>query len=148
MRIKFEVIDDYKDTVTPRKSYKSDAGWDLYALDEVILPPSQVVFIPVGIRLVMPIDADVFALNATPSGLAKRGLTVLGGIIDPGYAGDCGPLLLNTTAHPQKISSHMKVSQLVFLSRVEVVVDNDLVSKFVRKPKVWSVRDARDVPSL
>lgn len=136
MRVDFERLDSH--AILPVRKFKSDAGWDLFSVASVVIAPRAHQYIPVGIRLIMPLDCDVFAWNATPSSLARRGLQVLGGIIDPGYGGDCGPVLYNLSDTAQSIACGDKVSQLIFLPRIEVIVDDEVEKHFVRKAKQWN----------
>lgn len=144
MRVNFERLSG--SAIDPVRKFKSDAGWDLFSIREVTILPRTHQYIPVGIRLIMPLDCDTFAWNATPSSMAKRGLTVLGGIIDPGYGGDCGPVLYNLSNTSQLIHAGDKVSQLIFLVRTEVIVDPELEKRFVRKAKRWNNHHARVAP--
>lgn len=63
----------------------------MYAPEEVRLKPNRVCAVPLGITVVGP--EDWWFQIAPRSGLAARGLMVLGGVVDPGFRGELVALL-------------------------------------------------------
>lgn len=118
MKINLTRLD--KDAVEPKRRYPSDAGLDLFSLQEVIIQPQEMIAVPVGWRMVIPLHENCFAWNTNTFSSSSKGLIVLPGIIDPGYFGDCGPLIFNLSKFERVILPGDKVSQLVFLSRVQI----------------------------
>lgn len=80
--IKVEVLDGGK---MPTKAHASDAGWDLYATEDITIFPGQVMKHPLNIRLELP--ANTWAEITSKSGLGAKGLMVYAGVIDQGYRG-------------------------------------------------------------
>lgn len=80
--IKVEVLDGSK---MPTKAHASDAGWDLYATEDITIFPGQVMKHPLNIRLELPINT--WAEITSKSGLGAKGLMVYAGVIDQGYRG-------------------------------------------------------------
>jgi dUTP pyrophosphatase len=72
----------------PTKKYASDAAWDLYALEDTIIPARGWTRVHTGIRMSIPVGHA--GLIMSRSGLASRGLYVLNapGVIDAGYSGE------------------------------------------------------------
>jgi dUTP pyrophosphatase len=72
----------------PTKKHDSDAAWDLYALEDTIIPARGWNRVHTGIRMSIP--AGYAGLIMSRSGLASRGLYVLNapGVIDAGYSGE------------------------------------------------------------
>jgi dUTP pyrophosphatase len=80
--IKVEVLDGGK---MPAKANPTDAGWDLYATDNITIYPGQVMKHPLNIRLQLP--KNTWAEITSKSGLGAKGLLVYAGVIDEGYRG-------------------------------------------------------------
>ncbi|MBV8674712.1 MAG: dUTP diphosphatase [Acidobacteriaceae bacterium] len=72
----------------------SDLGYDLYAIEDVVLPPGVPVKVRTGIAVEGP-PGWGFILGDRSS-MAARGVTYAGGRIDAGYRGEILVCLLNT----------------------------------------------------
>lgn len=91
----------HEKAIKPSKSRKLDAGFDLYALDDVVIAPRSQLIVDTGIELVeLP---DVYKVNWSTvmliwprSGLdAKFALTTGAGVVDYLYRGQVLVLLKN-----------------------------------------------------
>ena len=72
-----------------------NAGYDLYAIETVIIPPGERRLIKTGIAINTPFG--YYASIRNRSGMSfKNGGDVLAGVIDHGYCGEVGVVLLNT----------------------------------------------------
>lgn len=71
----------------------SDLGFDLYALEDVVLEPGVVVRVRTGIAIEGP-EGYGFVLGDRSS-MAARGVTYAGGRIDAGYRGEILVCLIN-----------------------------------------------------
>lgn len=80
--IKVEVLDGGK---MPTKAHATDAGWDLYATEDITIYPGQVMKHPLNIRLQLP--PNTWAEITSKSGLGAKGLMVYAGVIDQAYRG-------------------------------------------------------------
>lgn len=80
--IKVEVLECGK---MPTKAHPTDAGFDLYATEDIAIYPGQVMKHPLNIRLELP--SNTWAEITSKSGLGARGLMVYAGIIDQAYRG-------------------------------------------------------------
>lgn len=80
--IKVEVLEGGK---MPTKAHLSDAGWDLFATEEITIYPGQVMKHPLNIRLELP--TNTWAEITSKSGLGAKGLMVYAGVIDRAYRG-------------------------------------------------------------
>lgn len=69
----------------PTKVRHTDAGFDLYATEDICLYPGQSGKTPLNIRLKLP--ASTYAEITTKSGLGSKGHSVRAGIIDEEYRG-------------------------------------------------------------
>jgi len=69
----------------PTKANYNDAGFDVYATEDISLYPGQVIKHPLNIKMKLPIGA--WARIETKSGLGAKGMMVWAGVIDEGYRG-------------------------------------------------------------
>ena len=110
-----------EDAIIPKYAHSTDAGVDLYSVEEFTLKPSEYALIKTGIAIALP---KGFEAQVRPkSGLAlKHGITVLNtpGTIDEEYRGEVGVILINHSDKEFKIEKGMKIAQLVF-AKVEHV---------------------------
>lgn len=81
-RIEVKVEDGGK---LPHKVRQTDAGFDLFATEDIVLYPGQSGKTPLNVRLKLPINT--YAEITTKSGLGSRGHAVRAGIIDEEYRG-------------------------------------------------------------
>jgi dUTP pyrophosphatase len=99
----------------PAYAHPGDAGADLRAAEEVVLPPGGRATVGTGVAVAVP---DGYAGFVHPrSGLASRhGITVVNapGTIDAGYRGEVRVVLLNTDpAQPFTVRRGDRIAQLV-----------------------------------
>jgi dUTP pyrophosphatase len=99
----------------PAYAHPGDAGADLRAADEVVLPPGGRATVGTGIAIAVP---DGYAAFVHPrSGLASRhGITLVNapGTVDAGYRGEVRVVLLNTDpAEPFTVRRGDRIAQLV-----------------------------------
>jgi dUTP pyrophosphatase len=99
----------------PAYAHPGDAGADLCAAADVVLPPGGRATVGTGIALAVP---DGYAAFVHPrSGLAARhGITLVNapGTVDAGYRGEIRVVLLNTDpATPFTVRRGDRIAQLV-----------------------------------
>ena len=99
----------------PAYAHPGDAGADLCAAEDVVLPPGGRATVGTGIAIAVP---DGHAAFVHPrSGLASRhGVTVVNapGTIDAGYRGEVSVVLLNTDPdEPFTVRRGDRIAQLV-----------------------------------
>jgi len=97
----------------PWRSRDTDAGFDLFALENMQLPPGDIAYIRTGVHLMPP--AGYFFYIAPRSGVTKTGVVAIGGVIDAGYTGEILAPLLNTTKDTYVVHQGDRVAQAVFL---------------------------------
>lgn len=98
----------------PAYARAGDAGLDLLAAAPVTLPPGGRELVPTGLRVAIP--EGHAGLILPRSGLALRsGVTVLNapGLIDSGYRGEIGVLLINHGAEVATLGRGERIAQLV-----------------------------------
>jgi dUTP pyrophosphatase len=99
----------------PAYAHPGDAGADLCAAADVVLPPGGRASVGTGIAIAVP---DGYAAFVHPrSGLAARhGITLVNapGTVDAGYRGEVRVVLLNTDpAEPFTVRRGDRIAQLV-----------------------------------
>ena len=118
--IQVEVQDGGK---MPFKAHATDAGFDLFATEDISIAPGQVIRHPLNIRLGLP--ENCWAEITSKSGLGAKGLLVYAGVIDSGYTGVPHVVATNlklveiaedgtvTEAKPLNIKKGEKLAQLI-----------------------------------
>lgn len=108
------------DLPLPAYEHPGDAGMDLRSRIDVTLAPGERQLVPTGMAIALP--AGYVALVCARSGLALRhgiGLVNAPGVIDAGYRGEIGVILVNHDATtPVTLKRGDRIAQLV-IERVE-----------------------------
>ena len=110
----------YEDTILPTRSNKEDAGWDLYAHEDVVIGPHLTIKVGTGIAIATP--KKTFGGIFARSGLAsKQGIRPANcvGIVDTGYRGEVGVALHNDGVTPVEIHKGDRIAQLIFVPYVK-----------------------------
>ena len=98
----------------PQKAHEDDAGFDLYASEDFLLPAHGFGCVPTALSIELP---EGYEAQVRPrSGLAaKYGVTVLNapGTIDAGYRGEVKVILINHGEADFPISAGMRIAQMV-----------------------------------
>jgi dUTP pyrophosphatase len=112
--VRIEVVRSDPALALPAYAREGDAGLDLAAAETITLPPGGRQLVSTGLRVAIP---DGYAGLVLPrSGLALRsGVTVLNapGLIDSGYRGEIGVLLVNHGDLAVTIGRGERIAQLV-----------------------------------
>jgi dUTP pyrophosphatase len=97
----------------PTRANSTDAGADLYSIENVMVPPLERKLISTGISVKIP-DGH-YGRIAPRSGLAyKNGIDVLAGVIDSEYTGEIKVILYNTDKNNyHKVSLGDKIAQII-----------------------------------
>lgn len=114
--MKLDLFKYDKDAKAPVCAYIGDAGNDLFSTVDMIIMPGERKIVPTGIGMKIP--EGFVGLIWDRSGLAsKKGITVLGGVIDSTYTGEIKVILLNTTTEkyftPVRIRKGDKIAQII-----------------------------------
>jgi len=83
------------DAILPSYGHPGDAGLDLYSTEDFVLAPGMRHLFPTGISMMLP-EGYFASIRGRSGNAAKKGISVLGGVIDHTYRGDYGVILLNT----------------------------------------------------
>lgn len=107
-----------------RRGTLESAGYDLFPLEECILPPKRQLMIDTGLSIKIP--KSHYGRIAPRSSLAlKHGIAVQGGVIDADFSGPIKVILFNHSSEPLHLSPHRAMAQLILekcsMIRVELV---------------------------
>jgi dUTP pyrophosphatase len=99
--------------VIPKRNNPTDAGADLYAVEQIEIPPLSRAIVPTGISIEIP--EGFYARIAPRSGLAaKQGIDVLAGVCDSSYRGEIKVVLFNSDREsPFNVTYGDKIAQLI-----------------------------------
>ena len=95
----------------PEKAHQSDAGYDLFAVENVSIPPYGQAKIGTGVKMAIP--QNFAGLIWDKSSLAAQGLKTMGGVIDSGYRGEIIIIAKNLTEEFFNITKGQKVAQII-----------------------------------
>ena len=102
----------------PARAHPGDAGYDLFAAEGVSLAPGERAVVPTGIAIELPPGHAGWVVPR--SGLARRhGIALVNapGLIDEGYRGEIGVLLLNTDrSETVELAVGDRIAQLVVMA--------------------------------
>ena len=93
------------------KATPQSVGFDIKAIEDVELQPWNHKIIRTGIKILPP-DGTYIRI-ASRSGLAAKGITVEGGVIDPDYTGEIKVILYNHSDEVFQVECGMKIAQLI-----------------------------------
>lgn len=111
----------------PTRANKSDAGWDLYADEDMEIYPSTRATVSTGVSMAIP-DGCV-GLIWPRSGLAvKSGIDVFAGVVDSGYRGEVKVCLYNCGEKTFQIEPGDRIAQILIqkIEDVELVETDNL----------------------
>jgi len=115
------------DAVLPKYAKTGDAGLDLCSTEDYILVPGEKKIFGTGLQFEIP--SGYFGSMRDRSGLAaKHAIHTLAGVIDSGYRGEVGIVLVNLGKSEFKINKGDRIAQLVIQSYADcnVVEVNEL----------------------
>ena len=99
-----------------------DVGFDLYAAEYTDIGAGMTAVVKTGLELAA--DPCTFIMSGRPlrsllkiegrSGMALKGVWPVGGIIDPGYRGEIGVVLFNSTLRAWSVEPGDRIAQIVW----------------------------------
>lgn len=115
----------------PKKQHQADAGFDLEANADIRIPVGSWTLVPTGTRLQIP--EGYVGKVCSRSGLAlKHGVAVLNapGIVDSGYQGDVGVVLINHGVEPFEVKKGERIAQLL----IEKLPETTIIGGEIQSP--------------
>ncbi|ACB85540.1 dUTP diphosphatase [Natranaerobius thermophilus] len=110
MKIKISAKDEHM----PKYQNPGDVGADLKSAEEetIIIPAGENKLIKTGVKIELP--QDIMATVHPRSGLAKKGIIAITGIIDIGFRGEIKVNLANLSTNHVEINPGDRIAQMVF----------------------------------
>lgn len=126
MKINFKKLSDT--AITPKKANYNDAGFDLYADEDVILAYGETKAIQTSIALELP---DGYMADVRPrSGLTRdTALRVHYGTVDAGYRGGIGIICENADHHTNSFNINEEVLMIKMPDIIGVELKTDIEIK-------------------
>ena len=98
------------DAVLPTYAYPGDAAFDLYSTSAAVLKKGEYKVVPTGLSSEIP--KGYFVSFRDRSGLAaKEGIHTMAGVIDSGYRGEWGVVLINLGKKAYRIQKGERIAQ-------------------------------------
>jgi len=108
--------------ILPKYAHDGDAAMDLYSVENYVVPSGKRQLVSTGIAMEFP--EGFFASIRDRSGLAmKKGITILGGVVEYTYRGEYGVVLLNTGGEDFVINAGDRIAQVVIQPVATAVVE-------------------------
>ena len=120
--IELKVVKTHPDAKLPHRAHDSDSGYDVYSVEEAIVPGNGSVVVPVGLTLAYITPGYWFRVEPR-SGLGfKHNLQPHLGIIDNGYRGDLGIKLYNFSNVNITLIRGTRIAQLVLYPHITATI--------------------------
>jgi dUTP pyrophosphatase len=104
--------------IPPKKNLSSDACYDLFALEDCIIPTviNNYSVVPTATKIKTGIALDIPKGHAgfihDRSGMGFKMIKVFGGVIDVGYFGDISVLLVNYSPSDYNVRAGDRIAQI------------------------------------
>lgn len=119
--LKFEKT--HPDAKLPSKNHENDTGFDVYSVEEKVIPARGSSVVNVGLKFA-DIPEGYWIKVESRSGLGfKHGIMAHPGIIDNGYRGDAGIKLYNNTDTDYNIHIGDRIAQFVIYMNLAMGVE-------------------------
>lgn len=99
--------------VLPHRAHPTDAGADLFAPRDVMVPAKGSAVVDTGVHVELP--PNTVGMIKSKSGLNVRDSILSEGVVDEGYTGSVVVKLYNHGDRPVMLAKGSKVSQLVVM---------------------------------
>jgi len=117
MEIKYSKL--HPEGKEPFRPNESDAGYDLFSTQYIVIEPFQRKLVSTGINVEIP--QGFYGRIAPRSGLAcKKGIDVMAGVIDSGYRGEVKVLLINLNFEGYNLQPNVFESMFGSANKIEI----------------------------
>jgi dUTP pyrophosphatase len=95
----------------PKQHRDGDAALDLRSAEEKTISPGEYATLRTGIKMAIPLGH--VGLIWDRGGMAAKGLTTMGGVIDSNYRGEIQIIIVNHGKEPFPITKGMRIAQII-----------------------------------
>jgi len=128
----------------PEFAREGDAGLDLFAIEGMSVASGERTSIPTGLAMEIPRGFVGMIWDRTGVSL-KKGLKVIGGVVDSSYRGDVKVLMANISSDPVEIMQGDKIAQMVIQPYEQPMIEIvDELSDTQRGDKMFGSSDEKD----
>ncbi|MFC1691566.1 dUTP diphosphatase [Nanoarchaeota archaeon] len=115
------------DVKAPAYAHPGDAGMDIYASEDTLVAPGETKVVKTGISMAVP-DGFVALVWDKSGHAAKKSIKTMAGVIDSGYRGEVGIVMVNLGKENFEIAKNTKVAQILIqkIESPQVVEVDDL----------------------
>lgn len=115
-RVYVKVLKTNPDAILPTYAHPTDAGADVYALEDTEIKPGETTIVKTGLKVAIP---EGYMIQIYPrSGMSlKTSLRIANavGIVDSSYRGEIGVLMNNIGTETQKINKGDRIAQMIVM---------------------------------
>jgi len=124
-KLKIKKLDET--AIVPEFAREGDAGLDLFAITGIEVAPGERVKIPTGIAMEIPEGFVGLIWDRTGVSL-KKGLKIIGGVVDSGFRGEVQILMANISDDPVTIVAGDKIAQMLIqpFERPQIEISDEL----------------------
>ena len=117
-----KVVKLYPQSKLPFKN-PDDLGYDMFAVvdDVVTIRSGEQKLVSLGVKIGFPKNFGAFLKER--SGLASKGIHILGGVIDPSYVGEIKAIIYNSGKEDFEVQTGHKVCQMVIIPNYDFIVE-------------------------
>jgi dUTP pyrophosphatase len=101
-----------KEVEAPTFAYEHDAAMDLRSIEDVSMKPGEKIIVKTGLKMAIP--KGYAGLIWDRSGMAaKHSIHTMAGVIDSGYRGEIGIVMINLGTEEFFIEKGMRIAQIL-----------------------------------
>tara|TARA_Y100000034_G_C6572766_1_gene248288 strand:+ start:61 stop:486 length:426 start_codon:yes stop_codon:yes gene_type:complete len=116
MEVRIKKLD--KELETPIYAAENDAAFDLRSKVNIEMQPGEKVIVPSGLAIEIP-PGFVGNIRGRSGLAAKHSINTMAGIIDAGYRGEIGVVMINHSNEVFKIERNMRIAQMLIMPIVQ-----------------------------
>ncbi len=140
MKIRIKKVDPK--AKIPERGREGDIGFDLFSVEEKTLAPKERDTFNTGLAFELPEGHALLIWDR--SGLATgRGLTTLGGVVDPNFRGEVGVCLLNTSEKPHKVKRGDKIAQFLIQEVKDISFEESKNLSKTSRGENWAIKTGK-----
>lgn len=133
MQLKIKLFTDDASFRLPIQSTGGSAGWDIYATEDVNIPPMEMRTLRTGFGLQIPKGYYISIVPRSSYGKKRIMITNSPGTIDSDYRGEISVMLYNTSMDFFSIKKGDRIAQMILLKynemEFEVVEEFELTTR-------------------
>lgn len=133
MKLKIKLFTDDASFRLPVQATAGSAGWDIYAIEDVNIPPMEMRTLRIGFGLQIPKGYYISIVPRSSYGKKRIMITNSPGTIDSDYRGEISVMLYNTSMDFFSIKKGDRIAQMILLKynemEFEVVEEFELTNR-------------------